>query len=302
MKKVTCLLVLLAMATSVSADVIFTGDGTGGKLSLSYTTTGGDLPRGFALKCTVQDGDMVTIDPGDITVPGIDSADLTNIDYAYTAIDGGGSYTIGEGHPLADPCNPGVLSDTTDIDYFSVCFGVLDNTGNQGAGPASASPLIEIPLGLWGDDPCVTICIDVDNLRGGVAGSKLTTNLPICVTVKPAPECFPNTYTTYADWVTMGRPPCWCAPPDGTGYQCDGDANSDTQTFSKYRVYTNDISLVIANWKKKINDVTLNPCADIDHKSQTFSKYRVYTNDLTIIITNWKKKDTGLPGDCPRPE
>ena len=293
MKKVTCLLVLLAMATSVSADVIFTGDGTGGKLSLSYTTTGGDLPRGFALKCVVQGGDTVTITPGDITVPGLDPCDLTNIDYAFTAVDGGGSYAIGEGHPLADPCNPGVLSPSTDIDYFSVCFGALDHTGNQGAGPATADPLIEIPMDV-GSDPCgVLICIYEDNLRGGVAGSQLTTNLPICVTVVPIIDCFPSDHPDYSQWVLVGKPDCWCYPR-----QCHGDADNLSQGKQKYWVSTNDLAILVSAWQKPLAQCTgTDICADFAHDPQGKQGYRVSTNDLAILVANWQISNGPAP-DC----
>jgi hypothetical protein len=100
----------------------------------------------------------------------------------------------------------------------------------------------------------------------------------------------------------MGKPACWCAPPDGSGYQCDGDADGKTETALKYRIYNNDLTTVIGNWKRKIDDPKLDPCADIDHKSETVLKYRVYNKDLTTLVANWKKKDAGLPRNCPRPE
>jgi len=123
-------------------------------------------------------------------------------------------------------------------------------------------------------------------------------------------DCFPCTYSTYPDWLALGKPRCWCAPPAGTGYQCDGDADGVTEGFFKYRVYGKDINLVVGNWKRKVNDPQLDPCADIDHKSEAFFKYRVYGKDLATVVTNWKKKDRSepydptmqLPGDCPRPE
>ena len=63
------------------------------------------------------------------------------------------------------------------------------------------------------------------------------------------------------------------------------------------------MNLIVANWKKKAGDPTLDPCADIDHKdSGGLNKYRVFTGDLNILVANWKKKDTQLPGNCPRPE
>lgn len=110
--------------------------------------------------------------------------------------------------------------------------------------------------------------------------------------------CLPSTYTTYTDWVDLGKPACWCQ-----SYQCDGDADGSTEDPNNYRIYENDIHLIIANWKKKIDDETLDPCADIDHKDSGLPfKYRVYTNDLSIVTANWKKTDAQLGGDCPRSE
>jgi hypothetical protein len=119
------------------------------------------------------------------------------------------------------------------------------------------------------------------------------------------PGCFPSWYTTYQDWLTYGKPNCWCGiygtPP--WPYQCDGDADGAVYGYNKYRVYNPDLTLLINNWKKKIDDPTINPCADIDHKGYGFNKYRVYNPDLTILINNWKRKDfPDLPANCPRPE
>jgi hypothetical protein len=131
----------------------------------------------------------------------------------------------------------------------------------------------------------------------------------VLITFPYTVDCFPSTYSTYGDWVLYGKPNCWCAPPHGTGYQCDGDAdgiNSGVPYY--YRVYTGDIGLIIPNWRKKMGDPALNPCADIDHISSGAPYYyRVYTGDVARIIANWRKKDAGtggtaLPGNCPRPE
>ncbi|KPL25441.1 MAG: hypothetical protein AMJ75_00920 [Phycisphaerae bacterium SM1_79] len=112
-----------------------------------------------------------------------------------------------------------------------------------------------------------------------------------------AAGCLPDSYSTYSDWLTLGRPDCWCAP-----YQCDGDADGVTQGIRRYRITSNDLDIVNKNWKKIIDDPTLDPCADIDQKPQGFQKYRVMSNDLAILIANWKKTDADLAGDCPRPE
>jgi hypothetical protein len=101
----------------------------------------------------------------------------------------------------------------------------------------------------------------------------------------------------------MGKPDCWCGPPEGNGYQCDGDADqSDSGAPFRYQIYTGDLQKVIDNWKKKKTTVGIDPCADIDHiDSGAPFRYQVYTADLQTIINNWKKKASVLAGDCPRP-
>jgi hypothetical protein len=102
----------------------------------------------------------------------------------------------------------------------------------------------------------------------------------------------------------LGKPNCWCgiygSPP--WPYQCDGDADNATEGGLKYRVFTNDLNILSANWKKKAGDPLLNPCADFNHKSEGGLKYRVFTQDLNKLSANWKKKDVQLPDSCPRPE
>jgi hypothetical protein len=112
-------------------------------------------------------------------------------------------------------------------------------------------------------------------------------------------ECFPAAYPAYDDWLALGKPDCWCGP-----YQCDGDADGVHSGFPfNYRVFTGDQALIVDNWQKRIDDPTLNPCADIDHKDSGFPfYYRVSTSDLAIIVENWMKKSEELPGNCPRQE
>jgi len=119
--------------------------------------------------------------------------------------------------------------------------------------------------------------------------------------VKEEPDCFPSSFTTYADWVAYGKPDCWCQPPKGSGYQCDGDCDGYPEGFNKYRVFSRDLRCMAEQWKKPIAQVT-NPCADFDHKAEGFNKYRVFSKDLGVLVNNWKKKDAQLPGNCPRPE
>jgi hypothetical protein len=143
--------------------------------------------------------------------------------------------------------------------------------------------------------------------------------------------CYRGGVTTdpnWANWLSAGRPDCWCKAstaqePNGSGYQCDGDADGATSGApNNYRVYTGDLNFLTTHWKKKASNLTMDPnvtqagklkivqtqCADLDHKSSGApNNYRVYTGDLNILTTNWKKKNSSatpttvnLPGTCPR--
>jgi hypothetical protein len=213
MKKYICLIMVICLTASFAQaqDVTFSLSGSGA-LVIDYTST--TPPRGIALKCTVLGGDLVSIDTGAVTQ---DPCFNTNIDYAYTEYTGGGTYNIGDGHPIADPCGPGVLAPTTDIDQFSICLGVLDQSGNQKPGP-SATTLVTVPLTSAASS--VTILVEEDGLRGGVAGSQLSTNLPQQVVIPLGPtDCLVagqvrNGVTInaahIAAWNAQGKPSCWC--------------------------------------------------------------------------------------------
>jgi hypothetical protein len=144
--------------------------------------------------------------------------------------------------------------------------------------------------------------------------------------------CYRDGLTTdpnYTSWRLQGRPDCWCKArpagtgPRGTGYQCDGDANSDVEVVGTniYRVYSNDAGRVSNAWRKTSAQLSADPnfvnvsyhgnasCADTDHKSEVVGTnvYRVYTKDMGLVTSNWKKLNSAavpgpsnLPGNCPR--
>lgn len=107
----------------------------------------------------------------------------------------------------------------------------------------------------------------------------------------------------YNEYISYGLDPnCWCKSPyDGSYYQCQGDTDGKRQTPPLYyRVYTNDLTVIVTNWKKRPS-TGANPCGDIDHKKQTPPLYySVYTNDLTRLVTHWKKRNGDLCNNCPR--
>jgi hypothetical protein len=198
--------------------------------------------------------------------------------------------------PLADPNDPGALGGLgtagLTIELGALYYPTGDSSPNA---PPDSGTLCKVTV----SENC-ELCVAENATRGGVVltDPSVAPNVVVgCINVVIDDECIKSDWSTYNDWLAMGSPDCWCDP-----YQCDGDADGGTETFFKYRVYGKDLSAVVDNWKKKITDATLDPCADIDHKPETFFKYRVYGNDLATVVGNWKAKDGDLPGDCPRPE
>jgi len=208
------------------------------------------------------------------------------------------------GNPLANQSDP-AAGDVLPGDHIVLEFASLYVDPNI---PTTSGRLCVLNYSCHSGSSLDIILYEEETYRGGVVledGTRVDVNdlLVVCAVT----DCLPSTFTTYGDWKTMGKPSCWCNtatwPTANGNYQCDGDAATNTEGMSKYRVYTTDLGVVIANWKKKISNypATLNPCADIDHKYEGMSKYRVYTVDLSKVITNWKKKDTALPANCGLP-
>lgn len=304
---------VLLLAAPVWADVEITAEKDAGNdrlIVISYVSTETQLIRAFALDISATGGNIIDVN-----------------DYALDG-DNNGGFGIFPGsfrdNIVVDPESGEVV--TWAVGGYSPVApagdpDALGGIGTPGVTVEMGSLYTDAPPSMTGgilctvtvDEDVTELCVTANAIRGNVvledANEPQNLTLPdggegenstACVTY--GDECFPSSYTTYADWVTYGKPPCWCAPPEGSGYQCDGDGDGATQGVAKYRIYTNDLNLLIPNWQKKIADPTINPCADYDHKGQGVAKYRVYTNDLQKLIDNWQKKDTALPGDCPRPE
>jgi hypothetical protein len=205
------------------------------------------------------------------------------------------TWDVNDYTPLADPNDPGALGGLgtagVTIEMGALYYPTGDSSPNA---PPDSGTLCKLTV----SETC-NMSVAENATRGGVvltdpsvAPTVVLTGAPIACGV-----CIDPSWSTYNDWLAMGSPECWCEP-----YQCDGDAGGGTEGFFKYRVFSSDLNALIDNWKKKIDDATLNPCADVDHKPEGFFKYRVFSKDLDVLINNWKKKDADLPGDCPRPE
>jgi hypothetical protein len=293
-------LAVVLLAAPVWADVTITLTAVSDtEVEIGYEAT--EPVRAFALDVTVTDGTVTDVtefvigdDNGGFGIfPANFSRFITVNDQTGEVDDWG----VPGYSPVADGGDPGAQGGL-DTNGVTLEMGALYDTN----GPGLTGTLCKVTV-EYAPAASTELCVVGNALRGNVVLEDATEVVPVeaCITLPPpVDECFPSNFTTYADWVTYGKPKCWCntlIDPTATGdYQCDGDGDNATQGLPKYRIYTNDLNLLIPNWKLKID--TADPCADYDHKKQGLPKYRVYTNDLQKLIDNWKKKDADLPGNC----
>jgi hypothetical protein len=303
--------VLLAAPAWATVEITLTDLG-GGKIEVGYDATDEtDLVRAFALDIVSHDGNIV--DCCDYAVGdnnggyGIFPGNFSRYITVNTTTGNVDNWGIPGYTPVADAGDPSALGGL-DTNGITIEMGALYDD----APPLDTGVLCIITV----EEGVSKVCVTGNAIRGNVVledASEAVLDPPeVCLSLAE-PDCFPNTPAyakQYADWVTYGKPDCWCnssaisgTPTQLGDYQCDGDTDGKTEgILTKYRVSLNDLNQMIPDWKKKIG-ANPNPCNDVDHKAEgLLTKYRVSLNDLNIIIDNWKKKDTVLPGDCPRPD
>ena len=258
---------------------------------VAITYTGGTGVRAFALDVNVDNGATITgisgfysgegkgygIFPGnfrDIIVPTAPNWAEPN----YTPV-----------APAGDPGAAGAIPGAA----ITIELGSLyDGDGNK---PPDGDTLCVLTIDALNGD--CNVCVAVNPERGNVVledANEAATNLPICRHILF--DCYPSGFgQQYTDWVTLGKPDCWCSL-----YQCDGDTDGATAGLAKLRVSQADYDILSANWNFKATTAGFNPCADIDHKGAGLAKIRVSQADYDILSANWGKKDTAMPGDCPK--
>jgi hypothetical protein len=307
MRKMILALAVVLLAAPAWATVTITLTKIGDtKVAIGYdATTESQLVRAFALDVSVTDG----------TIVGIENYAIGDDNHGYGVFPGRFSLYI-------NVLPNGTVDNWDDPNYTPVAPaddpGALGGIGTSGATlemgslydanqPAPSGTLCTVTVSAG----TTTLCVIGNAIRGNIVMEDASEVIPLEACHTFITDCFPSSFTTYADWVTYGKPKCWCntaIDPTATGnYQCEGDADGVTSGAPfQYRIYTNDLNAVVANWKKKMGAAGLNPCADIDHKSSGAPfQYRVYTLDLNKVVGNWKKKDAAFPGNCgtlARPE
>jgi len=308
MKRTVSILAVLLLARPAWAAVTITLTKiTYNKIAIGYDARSEpQLVRAFALDVTAAGGNIIDINDyaigDDNHGYGVFPANFSRYITVNPTTGMVDSWDAPAYTPVAPPDTPGALGGLG-TDGITIEMGSLYDTNV----PAVTGVLCTVTV----SEGTCRLCVNGNEIRGNIVMEDGSERVPVeaCYGYVVT-DCFPSTFTTYADWVTYDKPDCWCNSAAFTcggtqsqlgDYQCDGDCDGKPEGAIGIRVFSKDLLCMIEQWKKRIHEVT-NPCADFDHKAEGPLKYRVFSRDLGILVANWKKKDAQLPGNCPRPE
>jgi hypothetical protein len=162
------------------------------------------------------------------------------LDYIYDNPDG---YDVGMGNPLADINGPGQPDDP--VSDFSICLGMLDQSGNQGGAAAGSqeSPIELCTLQLNGNGAESTdVTVSGDDLRGGAVGSTIT------IIIDLNGDGTPDTTITVS---TSVGPACW-----GYAKFTCGDSTGDGT------IDLADFNVLAAAFNTALGNPAYDECAD----------------------------------------
>ena len=226
MKKLVCLLVVLALSAPLFAtEITVTASDAGSQqLQIGYTVVDGDPPTGVSLLVTVVGADVDS-------VVSVDSFFDVYIDYIHDNMDVNDPNSviplIGAGTPLAQVGVAGQQGlPVTNGTQFAISLGALDDANQVLATEAN---LVTLQLSTG-----AVVSFAADTTRGSVVGPYDTVNLPSPVTVGPDGD------------------DCW----DYDCFSC-GDSNGDC-----FITFAGDVQPVIDAWPA--TGGTYNKCADYD--------------------------------------
>lgn len=285
---ITALAVVL-IATPAWAAVTISDSNDGCEVTLSYSVTGPNNVRAFALDITVDSG--ATIDsisnlntqydiyPGSIVIVGgavTDDGNAIGDSAIYAGTLGGlgtGGMTIEMGSLYVGAANePNASGVLCKFVVSADCnVSVAENVIRAGVVMENPDedPGLSLPSTLL-----VTGCTISDCLIGGNADQGL-----------PAP--LDTEYNTWASW---SKPDCWCYQ-----FQCRGDV--DGHKLGPYQTQLADLNVFKLSFNKPdavLTGVAIGHdkgiCADFDHKK--LGPYRVQLNDLNILKAYFNKPYT----------
>jgi hypothetical protein len=308
---IACLALLLIAPVSLRAATTVTCAQTGSGLTtaaftVNYSYDGvGSFPRAFALDISTSVGSITSVTPTKVG-ESVMGATGFGIFPGTIVIDSAGAI-VNVGSPVA-PQSDLPVGTHAGLGTAAITVELASLYASTAAKPSFAGTLMTVSIAVATSVTArtATITIAPNVARGGLLledGTTATVASTCSLFFQGCGcgECFHYGLSTYARWVSSGKPNCWCAPASvtglsygGSGYQCVGDAAQDKYPGLNYRVYSSDLTAVSNNWKKKIGDVGYNACADIDHAAYPGLNYGTYSGDLTRISAMWKKTDPQL--------
>jgi hypothetical protein len=311
MKRLSLLLAVLVLASPALAAVRIIVEPDGNTAAIKYETDG-EIVRAFALDIVVDAGVITGISDfirGESTAenPGYGIFPANFGRYITVDADTGevAAWDVNDYTPVADPCDPGALGGLgTDALYYPT----EDNSPNA---PGTSGTLCRLTLSTTAN-----VTVSLNEVRGGVVLTDPDVPATVdmlqasAMTVTTDSDLLAPSHPDYAEWVAVGKPPCWAYPRQCHG-DADGLAEGNASTGFSY-VGPQDLNVLVAAWQVKeppfgpgIGSIENGICADFARDkegNEATGFYRVGTTDLNRLVANWLVKEApngpGVRGDC----
>ena len=254
-KTLLVMLVLLFAAPAFAGTVTMSvSDAGGGWAAISYSADAN--VSGFGLTISADSGAVIT----DINDYNVGESVTGNLGFGIFPgtidINATTGEVDGNGTPVAPNDAPGAAGTGIDTNAIVVEMGALYVEGNE---PGLSGTLILVQV----DKDC-NVCVDGEPIRGDVVltdANAAITNMPVCAGISgPGPaDCLVVgqtvggvfiTQAMYDQWVTNGKPNCWC-------YDCHHKSDTDNDCDVDYT----DALVFIAGYSTYANGI----CADTDN-------------------------------------
>lgn len=290
MKKVVCLIAVLALTVTVCAqDITITASADGDMLTIGYDASGAAaMPVGISLIVDCGAGEVTSAGDADFSIDSffdvfIDSA--ADDPAAYQAGADPATGVLAGAHGLAKSDAAGAAAFPATI--FAISAAELaDPAGIPAVGTICTLKVSNLPA---------TVCFSADTLRGEVVdvnGDPMTVTLPECIPMEVIPdECLKSDAPEYAAWEGVGKPwskpDCWCYRR-----QCRGDIDGVPQ--GAFPIFSIDFTAFKDAFGKLDAQMTGNRiCADLDHAPQ--GAFRVFSVDFTTFKLYFGKLAAQVP-------
>jgi len=286
-KLVLVLAIALIVAPSFGAvTMTLTQVGDSNVYNVNYATSDANLPRAFALTVSVAGGGKISTVTPTMTGQCTEGTRGYGIFPGTIDINGVTGVVNSYGSPVAPSGDPGAAGTGLGTSTVVLEMGSLYVDNNT---PAASGVLCTVAIDCNGATVNQTLSAALESTyRGGVVmedGAQPAVTIADATYTGCVPvvtECLKNTAPEYANWVTLGKPACWCFQR-----QCRGDINGIKS--GPYWVSSLDLDL----FRLAFNKTTLptgGACADLNHiksgpywvSSLDLDIFRLYFNKTTV--------------------